>query len=94
MDLSSIPNIRKGKYYPYEIDTKLGVLQMDLRHKNHLFCNFIDHEEKAKLIFGHWKLNIIVEDLNDILLHLIFIDEKVEDYKKDLKNGMVQQTNG
>jgi hypothetical protein len=89
MSLNNVPNIRKGKYYVCEIDTKLGVLQMELRYKNHLFCNFIDHEEKAKLIFGHWKLNIIVEDLNDILLHLIFIDETFEEYKNKLKNGMV-----
>lgn len=83
MDLTAILrdyNIRKGNYYPYEIDTPIGVLQISLRGK-HFATNFIGSAEKAKLIQGHWKNNKFVNTPQDVKNHIKSIFKSIERYK-------------
>ncbi len=79
-------NIRKGIYYPYEIDTPIGTLQLNL-NDNMLFTNFIDFEEKAKLVQGHWKNNAYVSSPQDIIIHVQGILYGIQRYKEALRTG-------
>lgn len=79
-------NCRKGKYYPYEIDTPIGTLQVSLRGE-HFATNFIDREQKAKLIQGHWKNNTFVSSDEDIVNHIESIFKDINRYKAALKTG-------
>lgn len=76
-----VPNIRKGSSYSHEIDTGLGVMQITLDVGKHLACNFVGNEKRAKLVFGHWKVNTFVKNPTDILNHIGFINSKIENYQ-------------
>jgi hypothetical protein len=58
--------------YPYRIETATGTAGVDLRD-NHLFCNFVGSEERAKVRFGHWKQNTLVWDKKDIEQHFKYL---------------------
>ena len=85
-DVLSDYNIRKGTYYQYEIDTPIGALQISLRDK-HLCTNFINFEDKAKLVQGHWKNNRFIETAEDCINHIKSIFKLIERYKLALKQG-------
>jgi len=53
----------------YVLKTKTGLLYIQL-NDNHLTCNFIGSESKAKAKFGHWKQNIFIEDESDVITHI------------------------
>jgi hypothetical protein len=77
MQLQNIKGIKRGDYYPNQIMTELGIMQICL-HENKLLCNFIGLEDEAKEIFGHWKPNTIVESEQDIQDHLDYINREIK----------------
>lgn len=77
--------ILKDKLKPHTlgqcIDTEIGIMLISL-NKNHLACNFFGSEERAKSIFGHWKVNTFVSSEQDIQDHINFINEKIDKSNK------------
>lgn len=78
-------NCREGKFYPHEIDTPIGTLQLNYKG-DMLFTNFVGYEEKAKLVQGHWKNNAYVLSEVDIVDHIESIFYDINKYKQIL-NG-------
>lgn len=79
-------DIKENKHQDYEIETPIGTLLLGLNSK-HLWTNFYGYEEKAKLIFGHWKNNTYIDDEQDVKSFIKGLFNKIESYKLALSNG-------
>ena len=71
-------SLEKHRTFSHQIQTDIGIMLINL-NQNHLTCNFFGNEEKAKSIFGHWKINTFVESNEDIQNHVKQIKSKINE---------------